>query len=205
MQVQLLLGRLPAPAQVAAYGLQQYQPLIAAMRTGNVKLLEDALFNQQHQFIQEVCDLGISNANVSVLINTRVAWYAALQQGTYLLLEKIRYTVYRRLLRKVHAVRALMDPDRRNQLPLQQLQAALAIQVRGLTPGKEVSLAEEHVKHLLARCLQNILMDLEEVECIAANLIYRKYVKAYLSHDKKTAVLAKLHPFPGLASVLLTA
>lgn len=39
---------------VPAFGLQQYQPLIAAMRTGNVKLLEDALAHQQHQFIQEV-------------------------------------------------------------------------------------------------------------------------------------------------------
>jgi hypothetical protein len=42
---------------VAAYGLQQYQPLVAAMRTGNVKLLEDALAHQQHQFIQEVCGI----------------------------------------------------------------------------------------------------------------------------------------------------
>jgi hypothetical protein len=52
-----------------------------------------------------------------------------LQQGTYLLLEKLRYTVYRRLLRKVHAVRAVLEPERRTQLPLEQFQAAMAAQV----------------------------------------------------------------------------
>ncbi len=31
-QVQLLLGRLPTPALIAAHGLQQYEPIIAAMR-----------------------------------------------------------------------------------------------------------------------------------------------------------------------------
>jgi hypothetical protein len=58
---------------------------------------------------------------------------------------------------------------------------------------------------LWARLVQDLVLDMDEVECIAANLIYRKYVKAYLSHDKKTAVLAKHNPFPILASVLLTA
>ena len=32
LQVQLLLGRLPTPALIAAHGLQQYEPIIAAMR-----------------------------------------------------------------------------------------------------------------------------------------------------------------------------
>ena len=28
-------------------------------------------------------------------------------------------------------------------------------------------------------------MDMDEIECIAANLIYRKYVKGYISHNLK--------------------
>jgi hypothetical protein len=51
-------------------------------------------------------------------------------QGTYLLLEKLRYAVYRRLLRVVHAVHAQAAPARAAQIPLALLQTALALQVR---------------------------------------------------------------------------
>mmetsp|Transcript_5687 Transcript_5687/g.7999 ORF Transcript_5687/g.7999 Transcript_5687/m.7999 type:complete len:400 (-) Transcript_5687:63-1262(-) len=39
-------------------------------------------------------------------------------------------------------------------------------------------------------------MDLDEVECILANLIFRGYVKGYLSHSKRILVLSKKDPFP---------
>lgn len=51
-------------------------------------------------------------------------------QGTYLLLEKLRYAVYRRLLRVVHGVHAQLEPEKRTQIPLLQFQTALALQVK---------------------------------------------------------------------------
>jgi hypothetical protein len=39
-------------------------------------------------------------------------------------------------------------------------------------------------------------MDLDEIECILANLIYRGYVRGYLSHSKRVLVLSKKDPFP---------
>lgn len=54
LQVQLLLGRLPSPALVAAHGLQQYEPIIIAMRNGDIKLFNDIMDAQQFRFIQEV-------------------------------------------------------------------------------------------------------------------------------------------------------
>ncbi|KAL4433578.1 hypothetical protein ABPG75_000019 [Micractinium tetrahymenae] len=148
--VQLLLGHLPSPALVAAHQLHQYEPIIAAMRSGDVKLFNDTMDAQQFRFIQE---------------------------GTYLLLEKLRYAVFRRLLRKVHAVHAKLEPEKRAQIPLAQFQAALA------TQGLE--------------------LDMDEVECIAANLIFRKYVKGYLSHKAKVMVVAKTDPFPPLDTAAL--
>lgn len=44
-------------------------------------------------------------------------------------------------------------------------------------------------------------MDLDEVECVLANLIFRGYVRGYLSHAKRVLVLSKRDPFP-LASVV---
>ncbi|KAL4450585.1 hypothetical protein ABPG77_000941 [Micractinium sp. CCAP 211/92] len=148
--VQLLLGHLPSPTLLAAHQLRQYEPIIAAMRSGDVKLFSDTMNALQFRFIQE---------------------------GTYLLLEKLRYAVFRRLLRKVHAVHGALEPEKRAQIPLAQFQAALAMQ------GLEV--------------------DMDEVECIAANLIFRKYVKGYLSHKAKVMVVAKTDPFPPLDTASL--
>ena len=42
----------------------------------------------------------------------------------------------------------------------------------------------------------DISMDLDEIECILANLIYRGVVRGYLSHSKRVLVLSKRDPFP---------
>ena len=44
-------------------------------------------------------------------------------------------------------------------------------------------------------------IDLDEVECILANLIYRGYIRGYLSHTKRVLVLSKRDPFPLLSIV----
>lgn len=42
-----------------------------------------------------------------------------------------------------------------------------------------------------------------ELQCILANLIYRKYIKGYLAYKPRVLVLAKADAFPDLASVQL--
>ena len=44
-------------------------------------------------------------------------------------------------------------------------------------------------------------IDLDEIECILANLIFRGYVRGYLSHAKRILVLSKLDPFPTSAVI----
>mmetsp|Transcript_31789 Transcript_31789/g.71289 ORF Transcript_31789/g.71289 Transcript_31789/m.71289 type:complete len:411 (-) Transcript_31789:24-1256(-) len=39
-------------------------------------------------------------------------------------------------------------------------------------------------------------IDLDEVECILANLIFKQYIRGYLSHAKRVLVLSKRDPFP---------
>ncbi|GAB4813904.1 hypothetical protein N2152v2_000950 [Parachlorella kessleri] len=149
--VQLLLGVLPSPQLMQQYGLQQYAPIVQAMRTGDVRLFNDTMAQQQFRFIQE---------------------------GTYLLLEKLRQAVYRRLLRRVWLIHREQQPAKASQVSLLLFQRALAA--------------------------QGVTMDMDEVECIAANLIYRKYVKGYISHNLKVMVVAKADPFPPLSGVALT-
>jgi hypothetical protein len=106
---------------------------------------------------------------------------AFIKDGTYLLLEKLQLAVQRRLLRKVWAIHAQADPAKAAQIPLSWFQHALC------TLGGEEARA----------------MDMDEVECVAANLIFRKYVKGYISHKNKVMVVAKTDPFPPLATVAL--
>ena len=44
-------------------------------------------------------------------------------------------------------------------------------------------------------------MDLDEVECVLANLIFRGAIKGYISHSKRILVLSKKDPFPKAAVV----
>ena len=39
-------------------------------------------------------------------------------------------------------------------------------------------------------------MDADEVECVLANLIFKGYVRGYISHSKRILVLSKKEPFP---------
>ena len=42
----------------------------------------------------------------------------------------------------------------------------------------------------------DIDIDMDEVECIIANLIYSGKIKGYISHQKSILVLSKQDPFP---------
>jgi hypothetical protein len=44
-------------------------------------------------------------------------------------------------------------------------------------------------------------MDMEEIECILANLIFKGYVKGYMSHQKKVLVVSKAQAFPAITEV----
>ncbi|KAK9838509.1 hypothetical protein WJX81_003800 [Elliptochloris bilobata] len=148
--VRMLLGALPAMGLLEAFGLTVYAPFAEAMRTGSVQQLNESLQANQAAFIHA---------------------------GTYLLMEKLRQAVCRRLLKRVWLLHRESDPDKAHQLPLVKFQAALAAQ------GAE--------------------MDIDEVECLVANLIFRGYVKGYLSHRHHVAVLSKNDAFPALTAAML--
>ncbi|KAG0276388.1 COP9 signalosome (CSN) subunit [Linnemannia exigua] len=52
-----------------------------------------------------------------------------------------------------------------------------------------------------ALAFAGVHIDEEEVECMLANMIYKGYIRGYLSHEKKVLVLSQKDPFPGLESL----
>lgn len=101
-----------------------------------------------------------------------------IQAGTYLLLEKLQLVVVRRLLRKCAKVHAELNPAKAHQMPLALLDAALK--------------------------MQGVEKEALELQCLVANLIFRKYVKGYLAFKSRVLVLAKTDAFPPLSAVQLS-
>lgn len=50
---------------------------------------------------------------------------------------------------------------------------------------------------------QDAAMDMDEVECIVANLIFRRYIKGYISHKNLVVVISKVDAFPPLKNAAL--
>ncbi|KAM1047096.1 hypothetical protein EV1_026247 [Malus domestica] len=95
-----------------------------------------------------------------------------LRSGVYLVLEKLELQVYQRLIKKIYFIQKQKDPVKAHQLKLEVIVKAL--------------------KWL------EIAMDVDEVECIVAILIYQNLVKGYFAHKSKVVVLSKQDPFPKL-------
>jgi hypothetical protein len=102
------------------------------------------------------------------------AWY--IQKGVYLLLERLQMYVYRTLFKRACKIVSSITASSKIRLPF--LQTALH------TSGVD--------------------MGMDEVECILANLIHRKMIKGYLSHEPAFLVLSKTQPFAPLPLALAT-
>ncbi|KAK1297752.1 hypothetical protein QJS10_CPB15g01727 [Acorus calamus] len=96
-----------------------------------------------------------------------------LRSGVYLVLEKLELQVYQRLLKKIYIIQKTKDPSKAHQIKLEVLVKAL-------------------------KWLEKD-MDVDEVECIVAILIYKNLIKGYFAHKSKVVVLSKHDPFPKLS------
>jgi hypothetical protein len=47
-----------------------------------------------------------------------------------------------------------------------------------------------------ALTVSGVVVEIDEIECLVANLIVDGFIKGYLSHKKHTLVLSKVKPFP---------
>ncbi|THU60096.1 hypothetical protein C4D60_Mb07t09030 [Musa balbisiana] len=95
-----------------------------------------------------------------------------LRSGVYLVLEKLELLVYQRLIKKIYVLQKQKDPSKAHQVKLENIVKAL--------------------KWL------ELDMDIDEVECIVAILIYKNLIKGYIAHKSKVVVLSKQDPFPKL-------
>ncbi|KAI8619771.1 hypothetical protein BC830DRAFT_1102634 [Chytriomyces sp. MP71] len=92
-------------------------------------------------------------------------------RGVYLTLERSRIVCFRNLVRRVFLIR-----NKTTRLELQDV--LTAVHMAGCTD-----------------------VDMDEIECMVANLIDKGFVKGYISHERLTLVLSPKDAFPALPSV----
>ncbi|GBF96955.1 hypothetical protein Rsub_09035 [Raphidocelis subcapitata] len=135
--------------------------------------LPDAGLLTQHR-LEEYSDLRSALAAGDVGLFRRALesqQYRLVRTGLYLLVDKLQVAVYRRLVKKCVMVnRELRGADKAHQLPLSLLQGVLAA--------------------------QGAPLDMDELECVTANLIVREAVKGYIAHKQKILVVSKDAAFP---------
>lgn len=137
----LRLGALPTEALLKEYDLTQFEGIVKAIREGNVQLFAEKMEENSADFIK---------------------------MGTYLLMMKLRFTVFRNLTKAVHR----------------------EVKRRKLADNKVDLEPFERVFQWQDGC------DSDETACILSNLIYQGAVKGYLSHEHRKVVFAKDLPFP---------
>eukprot|EP00457_Paulinella_chromatophora_P009431 gb/GEZN01009498.1/.p1 GENE.gb/GEZN01009498.1/~~gb/GEZN01009498.1/.p1 ORF type:complete len:405 (+),score=56.53 gb/GEZN01009498.1/:77-1291(+) len=143
--VKLIRGKFPREALLRKYKLPQFDGITTAIRKGQVMEFNRDLEQYQEYFIRK---------------------------GTFLMLEKLKTTVYRNLFRKVYTQYTQLE-------------------YKGTKNANHLKLV-----HLLAALRANgVEMDLDEIECILANLIYQQSIKGYIAHGN-CVVLSKADPFP---------
>ena len=145
----LMRGKLPKEALLDKYGLSEYEGIARAVRQGNPEL-----FNGQFR-------------KHEALFRRR---------GLYLLLERLKWLVYRTLFKRAYnMVHAANTPS---VCSLDIFQCALRA--------------------------AKVDMSAEEVECIVANLIHLKFVRGYMAiqKDKTFVILSAKDPFPNISAVI---
>ncbi|KAI1827122.1 PCI domain-containing protein [Xylaria intraflava] len=101
-----------------------------------------------------------------------------IKRRIYLTLERGRDIVLRNLLRRVFLAGGFEEakdgaqPVRRTRIPITEFTAAVQ-----MSNGEAV--------------------DLDEVECLLANMIYKNLMKGYIAHERGVVVLSKSGAFPG--------
>eukprot|EP00941_MAST-03F_sp_MAST-3F-sp1_P003835 g3835.t1 len=157
--VRILLGKLPSKKLLQTHGLNHFSGIVKALRSGNLREFQACLLQHQALFIA---------------------------QGTYLVMEKLRFIAFRNCLKTVWKIRGS-----ESRLDTGDIQAVF--KWLGVFDDRYVGVDEEAASEEDR---------LDDVECILANLIYKGFVKGYIAHKHRKLVVSKSNAFPKITEVL---
>lgn len=184
------------PARVAAHAekiLFLLLPLKMLLARATVPLLVWAQFPSLALVYRDGLFLAVKQGNLRIF-DERLAQFQRLllQRHVYLVALQLRSLCLLRLVQRT--VLLLTALPRPHIVPFSAFQLAHEFLLKNLGPVGAVQ-----VPPLVSA--QEYLVSADEVECLLANFIARRWVKGYLSHGNKCVVLSKSDPFPKHSAV----
>lgn len=113
-----------------------------------------------------------------------------LKRHIYLLVVHLKHLCYLRLIQRTVRLFAELNTTSPHIVPLSAIQLAIEFSTKNSQNIEGGLLVPESLAS------QNYSVSAEEVECILANLIHKKWVKGYISHSNRCIVLLKTDAFP---------
>lgn len=113
-----------------------------------------------------------------------------LKRHIYLLVVHSKHLCYLRLIQRTVRLFAELNTTSPHIVPLSAIQLAIEFSTKNSQNIEGGLLVPESLAS------QNYSVSAEEVECILANLIHKKWVKGYISHSNRCIVLLKTDAFP---------
>ena len=154
----MVLGFLPNLGALAPALRERFDPIVCALRTGNLLLFKKAMSWFEDDWIH--C-------------------------GIYLMLSRLELLVFRALVIKVFVTRQRMKVNGPNKIKLKEIRAALHIrngQYRASEFGRRF---EGERKGQDAEDVEGAMVDEideDEIECLLSTLIHKKLVQGYVAH-----------------------
>ncbi|KAM9887631.1 hypothetical protein OXX79_013485, partial [Metschnikowia pulcherrima] len=113
-----------------------------------------------------------------------------LKRHIYLLVMHLKNLCYLRLIQRAARLCAELNTASPHIVPLSAIQLAIEFATHHSVNSDGALLVPETLAS------QNYGTPAEEVECVLANLIHKKWIKGYISHANRCIVLSKTDPFP---------
>jgi len=168
-----LLSRFPRLAAL-------FNPVCKTIKSGNLQAFDAALRHGEEEFVK---------------------------RRIYLTLERTKDIAMRNLFRKVVLYQ---NEENRTKIPVRQFQIAMGCAGRGEGLGGGVyadgtggngdgehGAVEADGDTVMRSTPERVEVEVEEVECLLANMIYKGLMKGYISRERQTVVLSGKEPFPG--------
>lgn len=131
-----------------------------------------------HTYYQDIV-LGIKDGHLTIFRKALDTYQETfIRMGVYLLLEKLQNLVIRTFIKKC-ATKIFLSP----KLHLPTLVQLLNNENIGVP--------------------QTYPIDTDELECILANLVYKRFIRGYVSHNPPYLVTAKERPFPKIKEIVI--
>mmetsp|Transcript_16191 Transcript_16191/g.20761 ORF Transcript_16191/g.20761 Transcript_16191/m.20761 type:complete len:440 (+) Transcript_16191:82-1401(+) len=174
--VKLILGYLPDKALLRRPELSHLEGLVTAVKQGNVRELSKELEKNQRLYISK---------------------------GLYLSLDRLKILGYRNLFRSVVMIHQKDVREDSTQKATNAQRVPINMFLNPFKRFGEHDFIREQMQEKQTSSEDTEQEDLEQIKCILANLIFKGYIKGYISHQKNFLVVSANQPFPSMNSCKL--